>query len=63
MKFYFQDTRGNSGEAIAFGWDRPETPDDLHGRAVDLAVTIKRGEFNGRVYPELRVVDLRTHRG
>ena len=63
MKFYFQDTRGNPGEAIAFGWDRPETPDDLHGRAVDLAVTIKRGEYNGRVFPELRVVDIRLHRG
>jgi single-stranded-DNA-specific exonuclease len=61
MKFYFQDTRGNPGEAIAFGWDRPETPDDLHGRVVDLAVTIKRGEYNGRVFPELRVADLRIH--
>jgi single-stranded-DNA-specific exonuclease len=59
MKLYFRDTRGNPGEAIKFGWDRPETPDDLHGRAVDLAVTVKRGEFNGRVYPELRLVDLR----
>lgn len=59
MKLYFQDTRGNPGEAIAFGWDRDETPDDLHGRVVDLAVHVRRGEFNGRVYPELRLVDIR----
>jgi single-stranded-DNA-specific exonuclease len=59
MKLFFQDTRGNPGEAIAFGWDRPETPDDLHNRVVDLAVTIKRGEYLGNVYPELRLVDIR----
>lgn len=63
MKIYFHDTRGNPGEVIAFGWDRPETPDDLHGRVVDLAVTVKRGEFNNRVYPELRLVDIRHHGG
>jgi single-stranded DNA-specific DHH superfamily exonuclease len=63
MKIYFQDTRGNPGEAIKFGWDRPETPDDLHGRVVDLAVTLKRGEYNGRVYPELRLVDIRHREG
>jgi single-stranded-DNA-specific exonuclease len=62
MKLFFQDMRGNPGEAIAFGWDRPETPDDLHNRVVDLAVTIKRGEYMNRVYPELRLVDIRHHR-
>jgi len=63
LKLYFQDTRGNRGEAIAFGWDRPQTPEDLYGRAVDLAVTIKRGEYMDRVYPELRVLDIRFHTG
>ena len=63
MKLFFQDTRGNPGEAIAFGWDRPETPDDLHGRAVDIAVTVKKGSYMNQVYPELRVLDLRHHAG
>jgi single-stranded-DNA-specific exonuclease len=62
MKLFFQDTRGNPGEAIAFGWDRPQTPDDLHNRVVDLAVTVRRAEYMGRVYPELRLVDIRRHR-
>jgi len=63
MKLFFHDTRGNPGEAIAFGWDRPETPDDLHGRAVDLAVTVKKGSYMDRVYPELRLLDIRHHTG
>ncbi len=62
MKLFFQDTRGNPGEAIKFGWDRPETPDDLHGRVVDLAVTLRRGEYMKRVYPELRLLDIRLHK-
>ena len=62
MKIFFQDMRGNPGEAIAFGWDRPETPDDPHNRVVDLAVTIKRGEYQRRVYPELRLLDIRHHK-
>lgn len=61
MKLFFQDMRGNPGEAIKFGWDRPETPDDLHGRVVDLAVTLRRGEYMRRVYPELRLLDIRLH--
>ena len=48
-----------TGEAIAFGWKRAQTAEDLHGRAVDLAVTIQRGEFRERVYPELRLVAIR----
>jgi single-stranded-DNA-specific exonuclease len=61
MKLFFQDTRGNTGEAIAFGWDRPQTPESLHGRAVDLAVTIKKGAYMNRVYPELRLLDIRSN--
>ena len=63
MKLFFQDTRGNTGEAIAFGWERPETPEDLHGRAVDLLVTIKKGSYMNRVYPELRLLDIRFNAG
>ena len=61
LKLYFQDTRGVPGEAIKFGWDRDETPDDLHGRVIDLAVNIKQGEYMGRRFPELRIVDIRFH--
>jgi len=63
LKLFFQDPRGNPGNAIAFGWDRPETPDDLHNRAVDVAVRIKKGHYMGNDYPELRLVDLRSHKG
>ena len=59
LKLYFFDARGARASAIAFGWDRPETPEDLHGRALDLAVTVRRGSFQGTVYPDLRLVDLR----
>ena len=61
LKLFFQDMRGNRGDAIAFGWDRPETPDDLHNRAVDIAVIIKRGYYRQREYLELRLVDIRSH--
>lgn len=63
LKLYFQDSRGNPGEAIAFNWDRPETPDDLHNRVVDVAVNVKEGQYMNRTYPELRLVDIRFHRG
>ncbi len=61
MKLFFTDMRGVPGDAIAFNWERDETAEDLAGRVIDLAVTIKRSSFNGRVYPELRVVDVRFH--
>lgn len=59
MKLFFQDTRGNQGEAIAFKWNRAETPDDLHGRIVDVVVTVRRGVFREVTYPEMRLVDIR----
>jgi single-stranded-DNA-specific exonuclease len=62
LKLYFQDERGTPGNAIAFGWDRPETPADLQNRVVDIAVRIRRGFYMDREYPELRVVDVRFHK-
>jgi len=62
LKLFFQDMRGNPGNAIAFGWDRPESPDDLHNRVVDIAVRIRKGHYMGNDYPELRLVDIRSHR-
>jgi len=61
MKLFFQDTHGHAGQAIAFGWDRDVSPEDLAGRSIDLAATLHRSEYMGRVYPELRVVDVRYH--
>lgn len=59
MKLFFQDAEGTRGSAISFGWDRPQTPEDLHGRALDLAVTIRKHTYLGQVYPDLRLVDMR----
>jgi single-stranded-DNA-specific exonuclease len=62
LRLVFQDTRRNTmGQAIAFGWDREESPDDLHGRVVDIAVKLRRGFYMEREYPELRLVDIRHH--
>ncbi|MDH5268880.1 MAG: single-stranded-DNA-specific exonuclease RecJ [Candidatus Krumholzibacteria bacterium] len=59
MKLFFMDGEGARGSAIAFGWERPQTPEDLHGRALDLAVTIRKSAYLGTVYPDLRLVDMR----
>jgi single-stranded-DNA-specific exonuclease len=60
LKLFFFDARGTRGSAIAFGWERPQTPEDLHGRAVDLAVMLRKGAYLGTAYPELRLVDVRA---
>jgi single-stranded-DNA-specific exonuclease len=59
LKLFFFDGNGARGSAIAFGWDRPQSPEDMHGRAVDLAVRIRRSSYLGVVYPDLRLVDVR----
>jgi single-stranded-DNA-specific exonuclease len=59
MKLFFLGADGARGSAISFGWDRPQTPEDLHGRALDLAVTIRKNSYMGTVHPDLRLVDLR----
>jgi single-stranded-DNA-specific exonuclease len=58
LKLFFQDAEGVRASAIAFGWDRPQTPEDLHGRALDLAVRIRKNVYQGTTYPEFRLVDL-----
>jgi single-stranded-DNA-specific exonuclease len=62
LKLFFFDQRGIPGNAIAFGWDRPQSPAELENRAVDIAVKLKKGHYMGNDYPELRLVDLRSHR-
>jgi single-stranded-DNA-specific exonuclease len=59
LKLFFFDAAGARAAAIAFGWDRPESPEDLHGRSLDLAVTLRKHTYQGTVYPELRLVDAR----
>ncbi|MCI0451707.1 MAG: single-stranded-DNA-specific exonuclease RecJ [Candidatus Latescibacteria bacterium] len=58
LKLFVYDASGARASAIAFGWDRPQSPEDLHGRALDLAVRVRKNVYLGSVYPELRLVDL-----
>ena len=60
LKLFLQDGSGARASAICFGWERPETPADLHGRAIDLAVSLRKHVFQGNVEVELRVLDLRV---
>ena len=64
LKLYVRDARGAETEAISFNWtQRGVAPEALHGRKVDLAVTVKRGFFLDKVYPEVHVRDMREHGG
>jgi single-stranded-DNA-specific exonuclease len=63
LKLFVFDGAGARASAIAFGWERPESPDDLHGRAIDLAVTLRKHIFNGKTEVEMRVVDVRASGG
>ena len=63
LKLFVFDGAGARASAICFGWERPESPEDLHGRAIDLAVTLRKHMFNGRTEVELRVVDVRASGG
>jgi hypothetical protein len=58
LKLFFHDVEGTCASAIHFGWDRPQSPDDLHGRALDLAVKVRRNTYMGTVTPELRLLDI-----
>lgn len=63
MKLFVFDGTGARASAIAFGWDRAESPEDLHGRAVDLAVTLRKHVYMGRTEVEMRMVDVRMSEG
>jgi len=63
LKLFVRDNAGARASAIAFGWDRKETPEDLHGRCVDLAVTLRRHVYMGKVEVEMRIVDVRRSGG
>ncbi|HET6347449.1 MAG TPA: single-stranded-DNA-specific exonuclease RecJ [Candidatus Krumholzibacteria bacterium] len=63
LRLAVMDGSGARATAIAFGWDRKETPEDLHGRTIDLAVTLRKHTYMGTTSVELRVVDVRASQG
>jgi hypothetical protein len=64
LKLYLRDRDGAEAEGISFNWDQRETPpESLHGLVVDLAVSVKKGYYLERYYPEIQVLDLRASGG
>jgi len=64
LKLYLRDRDGTEAEGISFNWDLRETPpESLHGLVVDLAVSVKKGYYLERYYPEIQVLDLRAAGG
>lgn len=61
LKIYFRDGERLDGEAIFFN-SGPVGPGELARGPVDLAVTLNRGFYLSKYYPELRVLDVRSHR-
>ena len=60
LKLFVRDNSGARASAIAFGWDRPQSPEDLHGKAIDIAVTLRKHVFMGNTEVEMRIVDVRA---
>ncbi len=64
LKLYLRDRDGAEAEGISFNWNQRETPpESLHGLVVDLAVSVKKGYYLERYYPEIQVLDLRASGG
>jgi single-stranded-DNA-specific exonuclease len=64
LKFFFRDSRGMDAEGICFNWLQRETrPESLHGLVMDLAVSIRRGYYLEKYYPEIHVIDVRLSGG
>jgi hypothetical protein len=60
LKLFVRDNSGARASAIAFGWDRPQAPEDLHGKAIDIAVTLRKHVFMGNTEVEMRILDVRA---
>ena len=61
LKLYMQDKGGIDAEGILFNWsERGISPNSLAGLVVDLAVSIKKGYYLERYYPEIQVLDIRA---
>ncbi len=64
LKVFMRCRHGNETEGISFNWKRRGvSPEKLHGMVVDLAVSIKKGFYLKRYYPEIQVLDMREHEG
>ncbi|UCG50872.1 MAG: single-stranded-DNA-specific exonuclease RecJ [Candidatus Latescibacterota bacterium] len=64
LKLHFRDSHGEDAEGICFNWDtRNIAAESLQGLVVDLAVSIKKGYYLERHYPEIQVLDIREHEG
>lgn len=61
LKIRFKDDGNLDGEAIFFN-SGPVGPKEIAGGPIDLAITLKRGHYLNKYYPELRVIDVRSHR-
>jgi single-stranded-DNA-specific exonuclease len=62
LKLHFRDKNGVVGEGIYFNWTQRGIPlESLHGLVVDLAVSIKKGYYLERHYPEIQALDIREH--
>jgi single-stranded-DNA-specific exonuclease len=62
LKLFVDDGNGGTAEGISFNWtQRGIDLQSLHGRIVDLAVSIRKGYYLERHYPEIQVLDMREH--
>ncbi|UCH82682.1 MAG: single-stranded-DNA-specific exonuclease RecJ, partial [Candidatus Latescibacterota bacterium] len=62
LKLHLRDRKGGTAEGIFFNWtQRGIGLDSVYGLVVDLAVTIKKGYYLERHYPEIQVMDMREH--
>jgi single-stranded-DNA-specific exonuclease len=59
LKLFFQDERGEAGEAIFFNGGLSTSPASLFGRRIDVAVKVRKNYYMNRHRTELRVVDAR----
>lgn len=61
LKLFFSDSTGADAEGICFNWDeRQVPPESLHGMVVDLAVSVRKGYYLKKHYPEIHVIDVRV---
>jgi len=61
LKLYLRNARGVEAQGICFNWaERACSPESLRGLVVDLAVSVRKGYYLERHYPEIHVLDVRT---
>jgi single-stranded DNA-specific DHH superfamily exonuclease len=60
LKIHFRDQKGTEGEGIFFNAGHID-PASIHGKLIDLAVTLRKGDYLDKIYPEIRVLDVRQY--